>query len=462
MQTLTMAQRKVIAHEARLELARRSYLDYCFLVHNGTWKPYAVHRLLCEKLDEVLSGKCRRLIVSMPPRHGKSQTVSETFPSYYLMRYPDRKVIVTSKDDALATRFGLMNRRKVEEYGRALYGVQVSRGQASKTDWGIDGRFGGCLCVPIMGGITGHGAHLLVIDDPVKNREEADSATMREKLWNEWQNTLRTRLERGAAVIVIMTRWHEDDLAGRLLAQGGWETLTIPCICESEHDALQREMGEPLCAQLGFDAEWAKQTQRDVGSRTWNALYQQRPAPQEGGLFRRDWIKRYDKLPDTLDEWTQSWDLSFEGGKNSDYVGGGVWARKGSEHYLVAPVHERLDFTATIRKIRLMSAAYPQAVKKLIENKANGPAVISALRKEIAGIVPVSPQESKTARANAVTPFFEAGNIHVPLGKAGDDYIEELCAFPTGAHDDMVDMTSQYLKTQINAIPTARIRAVTM
>jgi predicted phage terminase large subunit-like protein len=442
---LLKTEAEYIAHQARLELARRSFRDYCILVHRGQWKPYAVHEKICAKLEDVESGKCKRLIMQIPPRHGKSRTVSETFPSYYISKHPDRKIILTSKDDLLATRFGLLNRRKVEEYGRDLFGVGIRLGSAAKTIWQLNKpHTGEVLSVPIMGGVTGSGANLMIIDDPVKNREEADSQTMRDKLWDEWQNTLRTRLEKDAAVIVIMTRWHEDDLAGRLLAQGGWELLSIPCIAE-DNDPLGRAIGEPLCPELGFGVEWARQTEKDVGSRTWNALYQQRPAPQEGGMFKRNWFKRYDKLPDKIDEWTQSWDLAFKDNKDNDFVAGGVWARSGANHYLVAIIHERLDFVATCRKIELISRAYPQAVRKLVEEKANGAAIISQLRNRISGLIAINPKESKEARASAATPFFEAGNVYIPMGVAGDRYIEELVSFPNGKNDDQVDQTSQYL-----------------
>jgi len=300
-----------------------------------------------------------------------------------------------------------------------------------------------------MGGITGSGADLLIIDDPVKNRQEADSATMRDKIWQEWQNTLLTRLAADGAVIIIMTPWHEDDLAGRLIRQGGWEVLRLPAECESENDPLGRAIGDPLCPELGKDEQWMERTKIEVGSRAWTALYQLRPTPTSGGIFQREWFKRYEVLPDNINEWTQSWDLAFKDTTASDFVAGGVWARRGADHYIVLPIKERLDFIGSIRKIQFVTQRYPQATAKLIEDKANGPAVISSLRQQIGGIIPITPHDSKIGRAQAVSPLFEAGNIYVPLGKAGDDYIEELVAFPNGANDDQVDQTTQYLSRHI-------------
>lgn len=457
---LTIQQRQRIAVEARKELARRNYVDYCEYVHRGKWKPYAVHQLLCRRLEQVVRGEVKRLIISMPPRHGKSQTVSETFPSYYISKFPDRKIILTSRDDTLAGRFGLYNRRKVEEFGQELFGIRVQRGSSSSTNWTIEGHSGYVLSAPIMGGIVGSGANLLIVDDPIKNRQEAESALMRDKIWQEWLDTLLTRLEGDGAVILIMTRWHEDDIAGRLIKQGGWEVLCLPAECETDNDPLGREIGAPLCPELGKDEDWIEQTKTEVGSRTWVALFQGHPSPASGSIFKREWIKRYDKLPDRVDEWTQSWDLSFKDSSNSDFVAGGVWAHCGANHYLVAIVKERLDFTSTINKIRLITSAYPQATLKLIEDKANGPAVISALRQQIPGIVAVTPHDSKEGRAQAVTPLFEAGNIYIPLGKAGDDYIEELVAFPNGANDDQVDQTTQYLSRYIKKKQTPRVGVI--
>lgn len=433
-----------IVNRAKQELARRYYADYCTYVHHGMWKPFRVHRFLCNLIDETIDqGKHRRLILSMPPRHGKSNTISETLASYYLGKHPHRKVIITSKDEELATKFGSRNRAKIMEFGKDLFGLSIKYGSGSKTHWETD-KGGELLAAPILGGITGNGANLMIVDDPVKNRQEADSPTMRDKIWAEWNDTLKTRLEQDAIVIVILTRWHEDDLAGRLLSyETGWEEIRLPLLCDDPtNDPLGREIDEILCPELGYDKEWLNRMQ--IAPRTFNALYQQRPTPQEGGLFKRDWFKRYNGLPDGLTDWTQSWDLALT--DTNDFVAGGVWARKGSDFYLVTIVHERMNFTATLNKIQILSERYPQAVRKIIENKANGIAAMNMLRKSMSGIVEYNPKGSKEARAEGVLPFFEAGNVYVPMGKAGDEYIEELCTFPNAMHDDMVDMTTQYLE----------------
>lgn len=445
-----------LANQAKLELARRHYMSYCELVHYGRWKAYKVHKLLCEKLEEILAGKQKKIIIEMPPRHGKSNTVSETFPSRYLMQYPDNKVIITSRDDNLAERFGLLNRRKFTEWGEKLFGLRVSKDNASKTVWSIEGHAGGLLAAPILGGITGNGANLLIVDDPVKNRQEADSETIREKIWSEWHDTLLTRLEGNASIIVIMTRWHDDDLVGRLIIEGGWDVIRLPVVCEDKNDLLGRKIGDLLCPELGFDADWAEDKKRAVGTRTWNALYQQRPAPESGGLVKREWFKRYKKVPEKFDRYTQSWDCAFKGGEDNDYVAGGVWGQVGADHYLLHIFHKQIDFVETIQAVSDVTSKYPKAIGKLIEEKANGPAVINVLSKKIGGIISINPKDSKEARVNASSPLIEAGNVYIPEGAEGDELIEEFCVFPNGKHDDLVDMTTQYLN-YISNKPTAKI-----
>lgn len=443
------------------EKARRNYLDYCYYVHHGVWKPFSMHKLICAKLEDIFWGRSKRVIFQMPPRHGKSMTVTETFPSYYMEKWASmgvkKNVIQVSYSGDLAEDFGAKNRDKVEEFGKELFGIGLDPRQKTKAKWSLENG-ATMVSVGIGGPITGKGANLLIIDDPIKNHEEAESETYREKVWNEWRATLRTRLTSDAAVIVIQTRWHEDDLAGRLIKTGKWEVVSLPAICDSEDDLLGRKIGEPLCPELGFDAKWAEETKHDVGSRAWEALYQQRPTAAEGNIFKRQWFRFYRQsdLPTSFDEITQSWDMSFKDTEKSDYVACGVWGRKGANHYLLYALKERLDFVATIQKFIQVSKMFPQATLKLVEEKANGAAVISMLRKKIPGIVAVNPTESKEARAYAVTPLFEAGNVFIPEDAAWkDEYIEELVSFPNGKHDDQVDQTTQYLRRHI--APSERI-----
>ena len=392
-------------------------------------------------------------MIFLPPRHSKSMTVSETFPSYFIGKNLNRRVILVSYGESLARKFGRANKLKLEEFGEEIFGISIGRNNASVTNWGIEGYRGGMISAGIGGGITGEGADLLIIDDPIKNRSEADSKTYRDKVWSEWQNTLYTRLQPDGAVIIILTRWHEDDLAGRLLNPEygeveDWDIIKLPAIAE-ENDLLGREIGEPLWPEFGFDAKWVEETKVAVGTRTWASLYQQRPSPQEGSIINRKWWQYYKKAPEQFDEVIQSWDCSFKETEDGSYVVGQVWGRKGADKYLLDQFRARVDFTETLRAIRNMTAKWPQARLKLIEEKANGPAIISALRREISGIVPVNPQGSKEARLHAVAPDIEAGNVYIPdpsIAPWIHDYVEELAAFPNAPNDDQVDATSQALE----------------
>lgn len=308
------------------------------------------------------------------------------------------------------------------------------------------------------GGVLVH--NCMIIDDPIKDRVQADSETYRERVWEWWTDTVAARLAPGAPVILILTRWHHDDLAARLLASDtGWEYLNIPAQAdhtEGETDPLDRDPGEYMESARGrTTAQWeARKTA--AGPRTWSALYQGHPTPDTGGVFpatwARDphpiWVETQDGTRHVpgADEMIQSWDLAFKGTDTSDYVAWGVWARIGVTAHLVEVGHARLGFTATIEKIREITARWPQAVGKLIEDKANGPAVINALSSTIPGIIPVEPEGSKYSRAVAISPFAHSGNIVLPDSLHTPTVTmltEEAAAFPHGKNDDLVDMMTQ-------------------
>lgn len=466
MPTLSKQQIEVLAKEARKELAKRNYRDYVEFVHHGHYSHYRHTELVCDVLQRVADGEQLSILIEMPPRHGKSMTVTETFPSFYLGKNPDKRVIAAAYSDGLATKFGRLNRNKFNEFSPSLFDLRLSESNAAMKDWGVENHRGGMIATGIGGSITGQGADLMIIDDPIKNMQEASSQKIRDNIWDEWEATLSTRLHDGASLIVIMTRWHEDDLIGRLLKRSPrkWIRLRLPAIAEDEDDLLQREIGEALCPELGFNEKWAESKKEEVGSRTWAALYQQRPSPVGGNVFKREWIKYYVRtseqkrewglsddvavLPVHFDKMAQSWDCTFKDSSTSDFVAGGVWRRKQAQYFLLDVDHRRMGFTETIKAIRAMSDKWPQARSKYIEDKANGSAVIDMLKDEISGIIPVEPEGGKEARANAVSPLFEAGNVYLPhpnMCSWVDDLIEELVSFPNAAHDDLVDMTTQAL-----------------
>lgn len=301
----------------------------------------------------------------------------------------------------------------------------------------------------------------LIIDDPLKDRAEADSLTIRDTCWDWWTDALSARLAPGAPVVLILTRWHEFDLAGRLIADdaaAGWRVLNIPAQCEdAATDPLGRQPGEYMISARGRTLHQWEQRKKTAGSRTWAALYQGRPSPAEGGIFKREWWQQYD-TPQWLirddgsywatgfDEVLISADLTFKGTDHSDYVAIGVWARRRAEAWLLDQICDRWDFVTTLKRFEALCAKWPQATLKLVEDKANGPALISMLGKRIPGIVPVTPEGGKEVRANAWAPLVEAGNVWIPSSRLApwtSDYIEQHAAFPNAAHDDMVDQSSQ-------------------
>ena len=417
----------------------------------GRWFPYEHLLFLNRKLVDVAAGRIKRLIVSMPPRHGKSELVSRYFPAWYIGTFPDKRIILVSYEADFAATWGRKARDLLEEHGPSLFGIRVSGNSSAANRWDIEGHEGGMVTAGVNGPITGKGADIGIIDDPVKNDQEAMSVTYQERTYEWYKSTFRTRIQRDGAIILIMTRWHENDLAGKLLAaqeeEGEkWEVVSLPAIAEDD-DPLGREIGQPLCPDL-FTKDALESIKKAVGSYWWASLYQQRPSPAEGGIFKRNWWQYYRRVPDRFDEIIQSWDMTFKDTKTADFVVGQVWGRKGANKYLLDQVRDRMDFPATIQAVRTLSAKWPQARAKLVEDKANGPAVIATLKREISGLIPVEPQGSKESRAWAVSPDIEAGNMYLPdpgIAPWVHDFIEECAAFPNGANDDQVDAMSQAL-----------------
>jgi predicted phage terminase large subunit-like protein len=444
-------------------LAKNDYAFYVEYVHHRLYK-HGVHtRYICSVLEQVERGEIDRLIITLPPRHSKSMTVSETFPSWFIGRDPSRRVIEVSYGDRLAKRFGRLNKAKIKEFGPKVFGVSLPEwgtGTQSSTDWGVEGHRGGMLCAGIGGSITGEGAHLLLIDDPIKNREEAYSAVYREKIWEEWKNTLLTRLMPGGVVIIILTRWHEDDLVGRILSpkynEGGeedikrWKIISLPAECEEEEDVIGRKKGDFLWPEYGFDKKWAAKTKRDVGSKTWNSLYQQRPTAVEGEYVKRYWWKEYNaKHPPEFIEIVQSWDCAYEEEANlrGSYTVCTTWGRTSTAYYLLDVYRKKIEFPELIRMMKSLYAKYePSAV--VVEYKASGKSAFQALRRQTAiPLIKDNPHKSKLVRLEIVSPMIEAGLVYLPdLAPWLYDYIEELSAFPGGENDDQVDSTSQALK----------------
>lgn len=411
------------------------------------------------------AGEADRIILMLPPQHGKTRRASRWGPLWYLTRHPQRHVIVASYGAELAAEHGQFVRDVIEEHPEL--GLALHPANRARHRWMLAGAGGGMRTAGVGGPLTGRPGHLIVVDDPYKNREEADSPEIRRKVQEWWTGTILTRQQPDTAIMVIQTAWHEDDLAHWLQREqpGRWTVIRIPAIAEptdAEPDPLGRAEGEPLWPEHGFDLAWYADQKLAVGSRDWAALYQQRPAPAKGAIWRRGWWRRhlgrawehqvlhgtYRVAPTS--QVIQSWDLAFKDSDDTDYVVGGVWEFDGVNAYLVDLVRARMDIVATIAAVEGLKAKWPQTSAVLIEDKANGPAVMTLLRGRLPGMIPENPTESKTARAKAVAPFIEAGNVFIPEPEIApwvEDYVEECAAFGAGArHDDQVDMTSQALR----------------
>ncbi len=434
-----------------------------YRLSRGLWVPYPYLVELSRWLVDVAVGRRRRVIVSMPPRHGKSELISRWFPAWYMEHWQRNRIALCSYGASLAAEHGRWVRDTLLNNEESLR-VRVSRSTSAANAWSTTAG-GRMMSVGVGGPLTGKGYNVGIIDDPIKNREEADSERVRSSLRSWYSSTFYTRKEPGASIVILMTRWHENDLVGWLLdeAKKGadqWDVLSLPAVAE-EGDQMGRAIGEALCPWR-YSGNDLAEIKRAVQSRDWYALYQQRPAPEDGEIFKRQWWRRYSQLPETFDAKVVSVDCTFKDVKTADWVVIQVWGRRGPDRYLLHQVRDRMTFTQTVNAIRAVCAQYPDATAKLIEDKANGPAVIDTLKREISGIIAVEPHGGKTARAWASQPFCEAGNVWIPDGALAawvGDFVEECAAFP-GKHDDQVDAFTQamiYMARPVKPVATVSL-----
>ena len=455
----------VYAELARREMARRWYADYLPLVHGKNWKQTRMARYLATEVQNFIEDETGNaydiLVIQTPPQHGKSMTLTESLPSWVMGRFPEWRIILGSYNDESAERFARRNKEKVVAFGKTLFGLEM--GKISRaTEFELDGHLGRLISRGIMSGVTGNPANLMIIDDPIKNRSESDSPTYRRKLWDEWQNSFKTRLAAHAKVIVIATPWHEDDMMANLLkTEDNIRLIRLPVEAE-ENDPLGRQIGEALCPELGKDDKWLEQfktsyqASAEGGQRAWSALYQCNPRVEGGNLVRREWWRYYteNELP-YLGTEVISVDAAFKDADNNDYVAITVWGKSNNDYYLRYCLNRHLDFVGTLDAIRQVRSLYPNARTVLVEDKANGSAIINVLQKEMF-CVPVNPKGGKVARVNAVSAAIESGHVYIPASAPWiGEYLDQWTAFPAGAHDDMVDSSSQALSYLLYSNGTA-------
>lgn len=475
---------------------RKNYAAYVAYVNPGFCMT-AFHRYLCAQIQEFIelppTGKAMDiLLLSVPPQHGKSYTVTETLPAWYLGRkdmYDD--CIICSYDGTIAEGFSRKNRDKFNEYNEDIFGVKPNRDVQGVALWETEGHRR-CRAAGLKAGITSYGAGLFIIDDPIKNKEQAQSETVISKIHGEMGPSVQSRIHPGGKLIVIQTRWIENDVVGFIESKWSeyiWKTINLPCECEDEStDPLGRKLGEALMGEhlgdtnippkIRNDNAWLKSKKKLIiagdGEYTWNALYQGHPSAQDGNLFHSHWWQLYDRRNVRFEDFEYtclSVDATFKKTETSDLVAMELWGIRQNHAWLYRLVNKRMGFVDTMAKIKAMLVEFPGIDELIIEDKANGSAIIDSLRYTdgVPPIVGVNPLGGKYSRAQAISPFVSTLVVHIPNDFSDaenreiewdteqkltgtDKFIEQHSKFPFMKHDDMVDSCTQALARLIKLI----------
>ncbi len=449
--------------EIRQEQARRHLLDFTRYTLPG-YQAGWVHRDICQRLErflaDVIAKRSPRLMLFMPPRHGKSELSSRRFPAWSLGRHQDLSIIGASYAADLARLFNRDVQRIIDsdEYrqvfpGTTLFGKNVravADGSFLRNSdiFEVVGHKGVYRGAGIGGGITGMGADILDIDDPIKDAEQAESEAYREACWAWYTSTAYTRLMPGGGVLLTLTRWHEDDLAGRLLkaARHGdgdqWEVVSYPAI--AEEDEPHRQEGEALHPER-YSLEQLQAIKRAVGTRVWTSLYQQHPTPPGGAIVKANWFKRYGTPPANPLAIIQSWDTANKAKQRNDFWVCTTWAVTDSGYYLLDVCRKRMEYPEGKRTVKsLYLEARPAAI--LIEDASSGQSLAQELAAEGLPVIPLPARVDKVTLLMFESAAIEAGLVHLP--EAADwliDYEAELTAIPNTKHDDQGASTAQFL-----------------
>lgn len=424
--------------------------------------PALHHQLLLRTLSAIGRGTIDRLMVLMPPGSAKSTLASVLYPTWWLAEHPATSVIATSHTASLAEDFSRLVREQVREHGIRL-GYQLVPGAQAARHWHTTKR-GEYFCAGVRGPLTGHRADLIIIDDPIKSHAEADSALLRDRLWNWYRADLTTRLKPGGRIVLIMTRWHEDDLAGRLLEQDAseWHVIRLPAIAE-ESDPIGREPGTALWP--AWENAAALERRRDtLGGRVWFTLYQQSPRPPEGSLFKTEHIEILDTVATLTDSLiVRAWDLAASVGENDpDWTVGVKLAREQSGRFIVTDI-VRLRSTPLAVQDAIVEAARIDGrgvtVGLPVDPGQAGKHQVRYLTNALAGFhVKSSPESgSKVMRANPVASQIEARNFAIVRGNWNHAFLEELREFPFGHKDDQIDALSRAFTLLTEIAPARRL-----
>ncbi len=434
------------------EKSQKSFMEYV----KSVWPGFVHgrhHVLMAKKFEEIAAGKVKRLIINMAPRHTKSEFASYLLPSWFLGKYPEKKVIQASNTSDLAVGFGRKVRNLVgsEQYAKIFPGVALRQDSKAAGRWATN-RGGEYFAIGVGGTVTGKGADLLIIDDPHSEQEArlaAHNPDIFDSVYEWYTSGPRQRLQPGAAIVVVMTRWAERDLTGRIIKDAQardksdeWEVIELPAIMPS---------GNPLWPEF-WSIEELEALREEVGPAKWNAQYQQTPTGEEGALVKREWWKRWEKeRPPPCEFIIQSWDTAFTKSERSDYSACTTWGVFYKDEVdphiiLLDAIEERLEFPELKKRAQEKAREWePDAC--IVEAKAAGSPLIFELRRmgiPVSEYTPVRGND-KFVRINSVTDLFRSGKVWAPEGRWADEVIEQMAAFPNAPHDDLVDSTTQAL-----------------
>lgn len=428
------------------ENEKPSFHEWLKKVSNGLTWDWRHQIYLYKKLERMTTGESKRLMIFMPPRHGKSETVTVHYAAYRLEHDQKMNIIIGCHNQKLANRFSRRIRRICEAQK-----MELSTERRAAEEWETASG-GGVKAVGVGAGVTGFGAGLIIIDDPVKSRAHAESEVIRDNTGDWFNDDIYTRLEPNGEIVLIQTRWHDDDLSGRLLREMQdddgeyWDVVKLPAIAE-ENDALGRPVGEALCPER-FDEAAFERVKRRLGSRSFAALYQQDPQPHDGTVFKREWFKRFvDHPPENL-QWCRGYDLAVSTKTSADYTASFRCAfDEEGNLYIADGFRGRIEFPEQ-RKYIIERMTEEKNTRHGIESALHGKAFVQELRRlpKVRGISlkDIRVENDKFMRALGWSPLAEAGKVIIVRGGWNEDFLDEVCRFSgrNDRHDDQVDAVS--------------------
>jgi predicted phage terminase large subunit-like protein len=455
------------------QAARRSLLGFTVFTF-PRYRPEPAHRLIAATLDRVVEGALRRLIIVAPPQHGKSELTSVRLPAFWLGRRPDDPVIISSYGAALARSKSRQAREIVgsPEYQTLFGDIRVPRDNRDASHWMLANGFrGGVLAVGVGGPITGHGAMLGIIDDPLKNWAEAHSALRRDRTWEWYRATFRTRIWEDGAIVIICTRWHEDDLVGRLLAGSGgadspgggdlaalpWTVLRLPAVAESQEDRdahhrrrglpigqpdpLGRAAGEPLCPDR-FSLDALAAIRQEVGARVWQAEYQGAPLAPEGNAFKFSWLPVVETVPPLVLR-ARYWDRAATAGGGCATAGVLMGLDFEGQVYVLDVVRGHWSPGDRDRVIRQTAERDGTRVNIWVEQEPGSAGIdsVAATARLLAGFKVAADRVtgSKDRRLEPLAAQAQAGRVQLLRGEWNASFVDELCLVPNGPYRDQAD-----------------------